>query len=109
VERSGPEDARDDAPDDPWDDDAPTYPAAPLPVHERTWRHPSEMGHAAWGAAMMRLAPADQSARGAHLHHDGVALDGPPDAQPHLACVGNPERERIGLDFDDLHAGARVG
>jgi S1-C subfamily serine protease len=28
------------------DDDA--YPPAPVPAHERTWRHPSEMGEAAW-------------------------------------------------------------
>ncbi len=33
------------------DDDAPddgAYPPAPLPAHERTWRHPSEMGEAMW-------------------------------------------------------------
>ncbi len=48
MERSGPDDARDDAPDDAWDDDAPTYPVAPLPAHERNWRHPSEIGEAAW-------------------------------------------------------------
>ena len=24
------------------------YPLAPLPAHERTWRHPSELGEAAW-------------------------------------------------------------
>jgi PDZ domain len=52
VERSGPDDARDDAPDDGWDDDAPddspAYPAAPVPAHERTWRHPSEIGQADW-------------------------------------------------------------
>ncbi len=27
-----------------WDDDEPDYPRAPLPPHERTWRHPSELG-----------------------------------------------------------------
>lgn len=51
MERSGPDDARDDesnAPDDGWDDDAPIYPAAPVPTHERAWRHPSEIGQAAW-------------------------------------------------------------
>jgi hypothetical protein len=51
VERSGPDDARDDAPDDGWDDDAPIYPAAPVPAHERTWRHPSEIGQTAWVAS----------------------------------------------------------
>jgi hypothetical protein len=50
VERSGPDDARDDAPDDGWDDDAHIYPAAPIPAHERTWRHPSEIGQTAWTA-----------------------------------------------------------
>ena len=30
-----------------WDDDA-TYPVAPLPIHERSWRHPSELGAAVW-------------------------------------------------------------
>jgi S1-C subfamily serine protease len=33
------------------DDDAPdggAYPPAPLPAHERTWRHPSEIGRAVW-------------------------------------------------------------
>ena len=30
--------------DDGWDDDAPIYPPAPIPAHERTWRHPSEIG-----------------------------------------------------------------
>ncbi|MFN8021844.1 MAG: PDZ domain-containing protein [Acidimicrobiales bacterium] len=47
MERSGPDDARDDA----WefdDESDPIYPAAPVPPHERTWRHPSEMGQAAW-------------------------------------------------------------
>jgi hypothetical protein len=28
--------------------DEPNYPLAPLPVHERTWRHPSEVGRANW-------------------------------------------------------------
>lgn len=27
-----------------WDDNEPDYPRAPLPPHERTWRHPSELG-----------------------------------------------------------------
>ena len=27
-----------------WDDDEPDYPRAPLPPHERQWRHPSELG-----------------------------------------------------------------
>lgn len=30
-----------------WDDDD-QYPAAPLPAHERRWRHPSEVGNHAW-------------------------------------------------------------
>ncbi len=31
--------------DEPPDGDAPAvYPPAPLPLHERTWRHPSELG-----------------------------------------------------------------
>lgn len=55
MERSGPDDARDDAPDDAWgdawDDAAPTYPPAPIPAHERTWRHPSEIGQAAWATS----------------------------------------------------------
>lgn len=51
MERSGPDDARDDAPDDGWDDDAPIYPAAPIPAHERTWRHPSEIGQTAWATS----------------------------------------------------------
>jgi hypothetical protein len=64
VERSEPFDAWDDAGDDPRDDprndardprdprdDQPNgsiYGPAPLPAHERTWRHPSEVGHATW-------------------------------------------------------------
>ena len=48
VERSGP----DDAWDEPWDgnddDVAHVYPPAPLPAHERVWRHPSEVGQATW-------------------------------------------------------------
>lgn len=35
-----------DEADGPFDDGA--YPPAPVPAHERTWRHPSEIGHAAW-------------------------------------------------------------
>ena len=27
-----------------WDDEEPDYPRAPLPPHERQWRHPSELG-----------------------------------------------------------------
>ncbi|MEZ5251091.1 MAG: hypothetical protein R2713_18285 [Ilumatobacteraceae bacterium] len=42
MERSGPDDARDDA----WDDES--YPPAPLPPHERAWRHPSELAHSEW-------------------------------------------------------------
>lgn len=30
-----------------WNDDE-SYEAAPLPAHERVWRHPSEMGEQAW-------------------------------------------------------------
>lgn len=30
-----------------WEDD-PEYPNAPLPAHERTWRHPSEQGATHW-------------------------------------------------------------
>jgi S1-C subfamily serine protease len=30
-----------------WDEE-PDYPHAPLPAHERTWRHPSEQGATAW-------------------------------------------------------------
>ena len=30
-----------------WDDDE-QYEVAPLPAHERVWRHPSEMGEQAW-------------------------------------------------------------
>ncbi len=41
MERSGPDDAWDDSGD-------PLYPAAPVPAHERMWRHPSEVGKAAW-------------------------------------------------------------
>lgn len=48
VERSG----ADDAWDEPWDgnddDVVPAYPPAPLPAHERVWRHPSEVGQATW-------------------------------------------------------------
>jgi putative serine protease PepD len=46
---------RGDESDDPWGDDPhgsgdPTaaYPSAPLPAHERVWRHPSELGQAQW-------------------------------------------------------------
>jgi hypothetical protein len=37
-------------PDDPRgsDDWAAAYPPAPLPAHERAWRHPSELGQAQW-------------------------------------------------------------
>ena len=40
----------DDAPDDAPDDSAESrpYPPAPLPAHERQWRHPSEVGRAVW-------------------------------------------------------------
>ncbi len=40
----------DDAPDDAPDDvpDSRAYPPAPLPAHERQWRHPSEVGRAVW-------------------------------------------------------------
>lgn len=30
------------------DDSATAYPAAPVPAHERAWRHPSELGQAQW-------------------------------------------------------------
>jgi membrane-associated protease RseP (regulator of RpoE activity) len=45
VERSEPADA--------WDEggEGDDYPSAPIPAHERTWRHPSEIGQAAWVAA----------------------------------------------------------
>lgn len=38
---------------DAWDegDDGDSYPSAPVPSHERAWRHPSELGQAAWTAA----------------------------------------------------------
>ena len=43
---------RSDAYDGAWgegpDDDLGRYPAAPIPAHERTWRHPSEVGQAQW-------------------------------------------------------------
>ncbi len=69
VGRSGPHDAwgdpgddawhdRDHDPDDRWDvgafdasdepDERGLYPPAPLPAHERTWRHPSEVGESMW-------------------------------------------------------------
>lgn len=32
-------------------DDDELYPAAPVPAHERQWRHPSEMGQQAWTAS----------------------------------------------------------
>ncbi len=46
MERSEPDDGA-------WDDPLgmpgePEYPPAPIPFHERRWRHPSEVGHAAW-------------------------------------------------------------
>ena len=40
------DDAPDDAPDDATASRA--YPPAPLPAHERQWRHPSEVGRAVW-------------------------------------------------------------
>jgi hypothetical protein len=45
VERSEPFDAWDEG-DDPLD--MSLYGPAPLPAHERAWRHPSEMGQNAW-------------------------------------------------------------
>ena len=50
MERSEPFDAWDDAGDDPRDDQphGSLYGPAPLPKHERAWRHPSEVGHATW-------------------------------------------------------------
>jgi hypothetical protein len=33
--------------DEDWDSEEPGYPRAPLPPHERTWRHPSELGFVA--------------------------------------------------------------
>ena len=44
MERSNPNDRA----DEPSDDDGQGYPLAPLPKHERQWRHPSEMGQQAW-------------------------------------------------------------
>ena len=43
---------------DAWDDghDGEPYPAAPTPTHERHWRHPSEMGQAAWVASEPPMA-----------------------------------------------------
>ncbi len=43
---------------DAWDDghDGELYPAAPTPTHERHWRHPSELGHAAWVASEPPMA-----------------------------------------------------
>ncbi len=38
-----------------WDDDD-QYPAAPLPAHERRWRHPSEVGTHAWAQGEPALA-----------------------------------------------------
>ena len=57
MERSDPHDAWDAW--DAWANDGDgdgdgdrhrdlSYPPAPLPAHERTWRHPSEMGNAVW-------------------------------------------------------------
>jgi putative serine protease PepD len=46
VERSEPSDAWDEGGDDPFD--MSRYGPAPLPAHERSWRHPSEMGQTAW-------------------------------------------------------------
>ncbi|MBI5087375.1 MAG: hypothetical protein HZB15_00470, partial [Actinobacteria bacterium] len=46
MERSDAFDAWDEPGDDAGDDSF--YAAAPLPPHERTWRHPSELGQAAW-------------------------------------------------------------
>lgn len=45
VERS---DSFDGAWGDGPDDDLDRYPSAPVPAHERTWRHPSEVGQAHW-------------------------------------------------------------
>lgn len=38
-----------------WEDDD-QYPAAPLPAHERRWRHPSEVGNHAWAQGEPALA-----------------------------------------------------
>ncbi|MFM2072862.1 MAG: hypothetical protein RLZZ623_3126 [Actinomycetota bacterium] len=37
---------------DAWDegDEPDAYPLAPAPAHERTWRHPSELGQTTWAA-----------------------------------------------------------
>jgi len=55
VEWSNPNDRADDPSDDDAGDgaeggghDRTAYPRAPLPKHERVWRHPSEMGQQAW-------------------------------------------------------------
>lgn len=40
-----------------WDDDEPIYPPAPLPPHERTWRHPSEVGFVARQQQFVPPAP----------------------------------------------------
>lgn len=47
MEWSEPRDAWDDAGDD-VPADAAAYPPAPVPAHERTWRHPSERGQEMW-------------------------------------------------------------
>jgi S1-C subfamily serine protease len=41
-----------------WDDgaDGDAYPPAPVPAHERPWRHPSEVGAAAWTMSEPPLA-----------------------------------------------------
>lgn len=38
-----------------WDDDE-DYPSAPVPQHERAWRHPSEMAQVAWTGSEPPLA-----------------------------------------------------
>jgi hypothetical protein len=53
VEWSEPDDGAWEDPFDPHSEGSsaardPEYPSAPLPAHERRWRHPSELGHAEW-------------------------------------------------------------
>ncbi|CAB4565927.1 MAG: PDZ domain-containing protein [Actinobacteria bacterium] len=131
MERSGPEDARDDAHDDPTDgsgaapgrpddhdplrgyerfrgfrpfegfdpfddsDDSDDlvelYPPAPVPAHERTWRHPSELGLAAWqqteppvaiGRGLLVTTGAIGSALGVAVLYLMLPVGGLPSASP---------------------------
>lgn len=102
----------DDLDDDPeaWN----AYPPAPLPPHERAWRHPSEMGEAAWvrseppvtiGRGLLVTSGAIGSALGvAVLYLMLPTAAGTPSARPTATSSFLTERAAVVTVVDDTAA-----